>query len=222
MQQVASCASSRCSSCWPAGAAAAQHQHGKPARRAGGLHRHAGLRARRHAVAGARRRPTASSSLRSTDLGQTFSAPVAVTPEPMNLDWGPDARARIAVDPKGGLVVTFAIFQDKNFNGRAFFARSTDNGASFTHAAAAHRRHDQPALRDAWRSIPPAGSSPPGSTSATSPRPAPPASPIRARRSPLPGRTTTARLRRHDASRSTIPANAAASASPSPAPAGRP
>ncbi len=33
---------------------------------------------------------------------------------------------------KGGLIVTFAIFQDKNFNGRAFFARSKDNGASFT------------------------------------------------------------------------------------------
>jgi len=50
----------------------------------------------------------------------------------MNLDWGPDARARIAVDPKGGLIVTFGTFQDKNFNGRAYVARSTDGGASFT------------------------------------------------------------------------------------------
>ena len=40
--------------------------------------------------------------VKSTDLGKTFSEPVAVTPEPMNLDWGPDARARIAVDQKGG------------------------------------------------------------------------------------------------------------------------
>jgi hypothetical protein len=69
---------------------------------------------------------------RSTDLGKTFSTPVMVTPEPMNLDWGPDARARIAVDPKGGLIVTFGTFQDKNFNGRAYFARSNDGGASFT------------------------------------------------------------------------------------------
>lgn len=69
---------------------------------------------------------------RSSDLGKSFSAPVVVTPEPMNLDWGPDARARIAVDPKGGLIVTFAIFQDKNFNGRAFFVRSNDRGTSFT------------------------------------------------------------------------------------------
>ena len=68
---------------------------------------------------------------RSSDLGKTFAAPVAVTPEPMNLDWGPDARARIVVDPKGQLVVTFGTFQDKNFNGRAFFARSSDGGASF-------------------------------------------------------------------------------------------
>lgn len=71
-------------------------------------------------------------ALRSTDLGKTFSAPVRVTPEPMNLDWGPDARARIAVDSRGGLIVTFGIFQDKNFNGRAFFARSSDGGASFS------------------------------------------------------------------------------------------
>jgi hypothetical protein len=70
--------------------------------------------------------------VKSSDLGRSFSAPVAVTPQPMNLDWGPDARARIAVDPKGGVVVTFAIFQDKRFNGRAFSARSSDNGVSFT------------------------------------------------------------------------------------------
>lgn len=70
--------------------------------------------------------------VRSTDLGKTFSEPVTVTPEPMSLDWGPDARARIVVDPKGGLVVTFAIFQVRNFNGRAFFSRSNDNGATFT------------------------------------------------------------------------------------------
>ncbi len=69
---------------------------------------------------------------RSADLGKTFAAPVTVTPEPMNLDWGPDARARIVVDPKGQLVVTFGTFQDKNFNGRAFYSRSTDGGASFT------------------------------------------------------------------------------------------
>ena len=38
----------------------------------------------------------------------------------MNLDWGPDARARIIVDPKGQLVVTFGTFRDTHFNGRAY------------------------------------------------------------------------------------------------------
>ena len=69
---------------------------------------------------------------RSNDLGKTFSAPVPVTPEPMNLDWGPDARARIAVAPKGGLIVTFGTFRDQNFNGRAFVVRSNDGGATFS------------------------------------------------------------------------------------------
>src|SRR5215471_16099061 len=69
---------------------------------------------------------------KSTDLGRTFSDPVAVTPEAMKLDWGPDARPHIAVYAKGGLIVTFAIFQDERFNGRAFFSRSTDHGASFS------------------------------------------------------------------------------------------
>lgn len=69
---------------------------------------------------------------RSSDLGQTFSPEVAVTAEPMNLDWGPDARPHIAVDSTGNVVVTFAIFQDKRFNGRAFFARSTDGGQHFS------------------------------------------------------------------------------------------
>ena len=68
----------------------------------------------------------------SKDLGKTFSTAVDVTPEPMNLDWGPDARPHIAVAGKGDIVVAFAIFQDKKFNGRAFAAHSTDGGASFS------------------------------------------------------------------------------------------
>src|SRR5215813_8053576 len=56
---------------------------------------------------------------KSADLGRSFSPPVVVMPDAAKLDWGPDARARIVVDGKGGLVVTFAIFQDQRFNGRA-------------------------------------------------------------------------------------------------------
>ncbi len=70
----------------------------------------------------------------SSDGGKTFAEPVPVTPDPINIDWGPDARPRIAVDPAGHLIVTWAIFQDKRFNGRAFFSRSTDKGASFAPA----------------------------------------------------------------------------------------
>jgi hypothetical protein len=112
-------------------AAVAQHQHGKP-----GSTPEAFTAAPAFAPDGtlwlARPMVDRIAVLRSTDLGKAFAAPVMVTPEPMNLDWGPDARARIAVDPKGGLVVTFGIFQDKNFNGRALFARSSDGGATFT------------------------------------------------------------------------------------------
>ena len=114
------------------GTAAAQHQHGKPGAGAPEAFTAApafGLDGTLWLV-----RPMVDRIVvtHSRDLGKTFSQPVMVTPEPMNLDWGPDARARIVVDDKGGLVVTFGTFQDKNFNGRAYFARSTDNGASFT------------------------------------------------------------------------------------------
>jgi hypothetical protein len=114
-----------------ASAAAAQHQHGKP-----GSAPEAFTASPAFGPDGtlwlARPMSDRIAVLRSTDLGKTFAPPVMVTPEPMSLDWGPDARARIAVDPKGGLIVTFGIFQDKNFNGRAFFSRSSDGGATFT------------------------------------------------------------------------------------------
>jgi uncharacterized OB-fold protein len=68
---------------------------------------------------------------RSSDLGKTFSAPVSVTPGPINIDWGPDSRPQLVVDKTGGIVVTYAIFQDKRFNGRVFATRSDDGGATF-------------------------------------------------------------------------------------------
>jgi hypothetical protein len=113
-----------------AAAAAAQHQHGKP-----GSAPEAFTAAPAFGPDGTLwlAQPMVDRIVvrRSNDLGRTFSSPVMVTPEPMNLDWGPDARARIAVDPKGGLIVTFGVFQDKNFNGRAYFSRSNDGGATF-------------------------------------------------------------------------------------------
>ena len=67
----------------------------------------------------------------STDLGQSFAAPVAVNPAPVHLDNGPDARPKIAVDAGGRVFVAYAIFKDDKFNGEVFFSRSTDHGASF-------------------------------------------------------------------------------------------
>jgi hypothetical protein len=67
----------------------------------------------------------------SSDLGRTFSAPVAVNPEPLDLDWGPDSRPNILVDAEGRVFVAFARFKDQKFNGQVFYSRSTDGGRSF-------------------------------------------------------------------------------------------
>lgn len=67
----------------------------------------------------------------SADAGKTFSAPIAVTNKTLDLDWGPDARPKIVVDKQGELIVAFAAFRDKAFNGEVFTTRSIDGGASF-------------------------------------------------------------------------------------------
>jgi hypothetical protein len=68
---------------------------------------------------------------RSGDKGRTFSQPVVVTPGGQTLDWGPDARPKIVVDGAGRIVLAYAIFRDKHFNGEVFFTRSIDGGATF-------------------------------------------------------------------------------------------
>lgn len=67
----------------------------------------------------------------SSDLGHTFSTPVAVNSEPLDLDWGPDSRPNIVVDNDGRVFVAFARFKDEKFNGQVFYSRSTDGGRSF-------------------------------------------------------------------------------------------
>lgn len=67
----------------------------------------------------------------SKDAGHSFSAPVQVTKERLNLDWGPDARPKIAVDRNGGIALAFSIFRDKAFNGQVLTTRSADGGNSF-------------------------------------------------------------------------------------------
>jgi len=68
---------------------------------------------------------------RSTDGGRTLSSPVQVTQGAPNLDWGPDARPKIALDGKGGIAVAFSTFRDKAFNGEVFYSRSADRGKTF-------------------------------------------------------------------------------------------
>ncbi|MTV12793.1 MULTISPECIES: sialidase family protein [Bradyrhizobium] len=67
----------------------------------------------------------------SKDQGKSFSRPVQVTRERLNLDWGPDARPKFAIDANGNIAVAFSIFRDQNFNGQVLTTRSTDGGRSF-------------------------------------------------------------------------------------------
>jgi BNR repeat-like domain len=69
---------------------------------------------------------------RSNDAGHSFSTPVQVTRERLNLDWGPDARPKIVVDRNGGIALAFSIFRDKAFNGQVLYTRSADGGKSFS------------------------------------------------------------------------------------------
>jgi hypothetical protein len=67
----------------------------------------------------------------SEDGGRSFSTPIGVTKERFDLDWGPDARPKIAVDRNGGIALAFSIFRDNAFNGQVLYTRSTDGGKSF-------------------------------------------------------------------------------------------
>jgi hypothetical protein len=67
----------------------------------------------------------------SRDAAKSFSTPVAATPDALNLDWGPDARPKIAIDRRGGIALAFSIFRDKAFNGQVLITRSDDGGKSF-------------------------------------------------------------------------------------------
>jgi hypothetical protein len=67
----------------------------------------------------------------STDVGRSFSQPVSISADTRNLDWGPDARPKIAVDRDGRVFVAFAVFKDQAFNGQVFYTRSVDGGHTF-------------------------------------------------------------------------------------------
>src|ERR1051325_7924267 len=68
---------------------------------------------------------------RSGDLGHSFAPPVTTNPKPAKSDNGPDARAKIVIDPAGRIHVAYAVFQDERYNGRVYVSRSSDGGDSF-------------------------------------------------------------------------------------------
>jgi len=68
---------------------------------------------------------------RSSDLGRSFAPPVALNANPLDLDWGPDARPKIVVGRDGRISVAFARFRDQRFNGEVFYSRSSDGGRTF-------------------------------------------------------------------------------------------
>jgi hypothetical protein len=67
----------------------------------------------------------------SRDAGKTLSTPVAATADGLNLDWGPDARPKIAIDRQGRIALAFSTFRDKAFNGQVLTTLSQDGGKSF-------------------------------------------------------------------------------------------
>ncbi len=69
---------------------------------------------------------------RSMDLAHSFSNAVALNQQPLDVDWGPDARPKIAVDRDGRVFVAFAHFKNQSFDGQVLYARSVNGGISFT------------------------------------------------------------------------------------------
>jgi hypothetical protein len=67
----------------------------------------------------------------SRDGGRTLSTSAQVTQGTRDLDWGPDARPKIALDRNGDIALTFSTFRDKAFNGEVLYSRSTDGGRTF-------------------------------------------------------------------------------------------
>lgn len=69
---------------------------------------------------------------KSSDLGRSFDPAKTVNMEPLQIDWGPDARPKIAADKAGKVFVTFTVFKDKAFTGKVFYSTLKDGGESFS------------------------------------------------------------------------------------------
>lgn len=78
---------------------------------------------------------------RSRDLGNTWSAPVAVSREVEPTDAGADSRPKIALGPKGEIYVTWTRPLAKPYTGEIRFTRSLDGGVTFDPPKTVH--HDR-------------------------------------------------------------------------------
>ena len=64
--------------------------------------------------------------------GGPLSKAVAITPNPVRLDGGPDSRPKIAVDASGRIATAFAVLPEGSWNGQIYTSASTDGGKTFT------------------------------------------------------------------------------------------
>lgn len=69
---------------------------------------------------------------RSADEGRSFGPAVSVTPAPLAVDDNADGRPALAVSAEGVIVVAFATWRDKNWNGAVLHSRSLDGGRTFS------------------------------------------------------------------------------------------
>lgn len=69
---------------------------------------------------------------RSDDDGVTLSPPVIIDHPGVYADIGPDARAQIAIDRQGRIIVAYDVFKDEQWNAKVLVSTSVDGGKRFS------------------------------------------------------------------------------------------
>lgn len=76
---------------------------------------------------------------KSQDMGQTFSAARKINAQPQKVGTDGDARPKIAIGPEGNIYVTWTQSLAKPYSGYIWFARSTDQGKTFSKPVIVHQ-----------------------------------------------------------------------------------
>ncbi len=63
---------------------------------------------------------------------KTFTAPVLITPDAVQVDVGADARPQIVRDRSGTISVIYSVMQKAGYNGRIYLSQSKDGGRTFS------------------------------------------------------------------------------------------